>query len=223
MRNDEIIQKINEQITFLKNYLERRVKAQQNGNSTDLLLDLLIMLSATDKQEDYQYWLPIAKQYFHDFKPGGMFSEYDLIELEYYKYLLSVIAQNPNMDLAKKYCVLHSGYIQRNYKLNKTESDLYEEVVMSLLEAKEFECAYELIKKIQSIKERNILSIITEYSFKKKSDNQGFQIRKLKMILKRREGDPLVQKYPYYSYYYREMLKIDDAKEIFRGMVFGLD
>jgi hypothetical protein len=226
MEND-ITQNINEQITFSKYYLEKNRSdlKSQNPMISLMLFDLLIRMIALNQEheENYLKWLDITEKYFSETLSSEGSMELAKIQSNYYKYLFSVIKEAPDLNLAKSYSVLIENNLQKTTKLTKGDSDLYERIVMILLEAQEFDKAYELSKKILQVKERNVLVTILNFSFEKHSDNQDLLIKKFKTILKRKKGDPYDEKYLFFSYYFREMLKISSSKEIFRAMVFGLD
>jgi hypothetical protein len=224
---NDITQNINEQITFSKYYLEKNRSdlKLQNPMISLMLFDLLIRMIALNQEheENYLKWLDITEKYFSETLSSEGSMELAKIQSNYYKYLFSVIKEAPDLNLAKSYSVLIENYLQKTTKLTKGDSDLYERIVMILLEAQEFDKAYELSKKILQVKERNVLVTILNFSFEKHSDNQDLLIKKFKTILKRKKGDPYDEKYLFFSYYFREMLKISSSKEIFRAMVFALD
>lgn len=227
MKDKNSIQKINEKIDSEKSYLEY-IKISslefQDRVTNAMLFNLLINLKVLgqERQRDFENWLQTAKKYFYELSPSNDLSEYEIIRLEYFKYLMSVVSGESDISFAKKYSCLFEEYITKNYKLNKSNSDIYEEIVMILLELKEFDRAYELTKKIQSIKERSVLSIVNDYSFEEKNHEREFLIKKYSALLKRKGNEPNHEKYLYFSYYFREMLSVNSTKEIFEGMVFGL-
>jgi hypothetical protein len=225
---NNIIQNINEQIIFSKEYLEEiqsELKESQNPISSLMLLDLLMSMIALDQEQDsdYQKWLHISEKYFFETFPPEDSVEYFKIQSIYHKYLFSVIKDTPDLNLAKSYSALIENDIQKTVKLTKSDSDLYERVVMILFEAKEFEKSHELCKKVLQVKNRSVLTTVLNFSFEKNTDNQELLIKKFKTILKRKEGDPYDEKYLYFSYYFREMLKINSSKEIFKTMFLGFD
>lgn len=227
MKND-ITQNINEQITFSKEYLEEiqsELKESQNPGISLMLLDLLMSMIALNQEheEEYKKWLHISEKYFSETLPSEGSMELAKIQSNYYKYLFSVIKDTPNINLAKSYGALIENYLQKTVNLTKSDSDLYERVVMILFEAQEFEKSRELCKKVLQVKERSVLTTMLKFSFDKQDDNQDLLKKKFKTILKRKEDDPNDERYLYFSYYFRELLKINSSKEIFTAIILGLD
>ena len=224
MDKDKLLRLINES----KNYLKSQSLESQNRVAsfelTSILVNMLVLDFDQNQPEDFLYWVHFAENYFYQLNPSkDRFAVVNNLYLDFKKYILSIVKGSPDLNLVESYANIYSEYIFKNYKLNKSDSDLYEKVVMIWLETKQYDKFCELSKKILSIKERSTLSIIMAFSFEKTGDNPELLIKKFKTFLKRRKDELLEDNYFYFSYYFREMLKVDSTKEVLKALVLGLD
>ncbi len=226
MTNSKNTQEIDQEIISTINYLENQVVENQSRYFSYRLIDLLINMTALNQENTNEFvkWLEFAKNYFFKLNPSNdiMSSDYELFKIEFYRYIISLIDNKPDLNFVKKYCDLVENYVLKHFKLNKENIEFYEKLAMVRLETKEIDKAYELFKKMISVNEKGHMGLILDYSFEKTNTNQAELIKKYRTFLKRKADDVLEDTFFYFSYYYREMLKIDSSKEIFKGLVFGV-
>ncbi len=225
METIEQIEKIEKSINFDKEFLEEEqiLNDCQRRTYSYMLLDLLIKMIALDREQhdDYKKWIDIAVKYFNDLSPSTDLNEYEIILIKLYEYLLSILMDKQDYSLIQAYSNNLKKYVYNNYRLNKENANLYEEVAISLVESRAYDEFFDLANNIINVKNNTQIKIIKDFLFEENQDKK-LLVKKFATFLKRIKDKPLIEIYLFYTFYYREMLNIDDVKVILKGLVFGI-
>lgn len=221
----EQIEKIEKSINFDSEFLEEKqiLNDCQRRTYSYMLLDLLIKMVALDReqQDDYKKWIDIAVKYFNDLSPSTDLNKYEIILIKLYEYLLSLLRHKQDHSLIQEYSNNLKKYVYDNYKLNKENIDLYENVAISLVESRAYDEFRDLANRISNVKSNSQIKTINDFLFDENQDKK-LLVKKYATFLKRIKDKPFIEICLFYTFYYREMLNNDDIKVISKGLVFGI-
>jgi len=226
---DGIINGMEFSIWYLKDKIEKEEYRIYDLSSH--FLDLLIELIIFDRKEELKEYIGLAEQYFNDFNPinsAKPLDEFDLADIKYYKFLFSLIKNNPDYQLLNEYKIFKEKYKVEHYKISKSNYVSYEELVLVFILSKDYEKAKEYCNKLLAINDKGLVSVINEYLLRKEKGEEDYKdlIKECKAILNKRRSN-IAHLLPngviYYNFYFTELLKVSDNEKMFKAMVFGIE
>lgn len=231
MSDSKVIIKLKELVAFDVEYIKRHLSKTDNENYfnagvANSMIELLIQLLILEEYEKVNHWLVEVKKFYSGFFPNNKLDDIEESNIILYTYIINIMSGKEVSDYINKYADFFVEYYENNYKLNKSNYTEYEELVVYLVAARDYNRAKKYTTQLLKVKKGGLVNVIDRYlDIRKKDEPLDSLIKECRSILNRRRGKlayVLSQGFAYFLFYYRELLKSDNVEELVKAMVFGI-
>lgn len=228
----EKLELLKTQVSFEMDYLHEHLNKKDNeeyynsgiGNA---LIELIIRLLILEEHEKLKSWCSKTVKYYNELTVGNYINDAEQAQVILYRYIISLLTNSDGSDYITRYIDSSKRYYAEHFTMNEHSIAMYEELVVYLVISGDYRQAKEYTKQLVMIKKGSLAEVIDRYLDIRESNEPLHNLAKeCKKILNKRRTELtrfLTSGFPYFLFYYRELLKSDSLVEPAQALVPGLN